>query len=252
MTQTEQMAALKVRYDAAKARATSRGALAQVNEFEVAVGNSRAVLCRAWGEVVRLAFSDNEVYATFYQRTEAGLRIPDGDKWDLLRANADNTLFGDEGKKQVRFGALSLDGTGVERYGECSVTPKESMIAHRASLIEENSVAFMKRHGVTAANDYAMPMGHQADWSARATLAVAKLADQITPATTSTDYSRCLLAAGPDGWTDHFMEVHIWGPLTIRSMERVTVRHWQNKPRKSEVQALREKLQGYNVTLSVP
>lgn len=244
--------ALLARYTEAKQRAVARGAQAPLQQFEQLTDTSQAVLCRPWAEVSRLALAESEIYATFYQRTEAGLRIPDGDPWDRLRAAADALLFGDSGKKHVRFGALSLDGVGLERYGECSLALKEKMIAHRSTLIERNSVVFMKQHRVSASTDYALPTGYRAGWADRGKLAVAKLADAIEPATAPADFARRLLNPGPDGWGDDFVEVHIWGSLTIRSMEQVVVRRWQNKPRKSEVQALRAKLKVFNVVLQVP
>ena len=240
--------ALNVRSQEAKARGTARGTQLQVDQFEQAIQNAEAVVCQPLAEVSRLAFSENEVYATFYQRMDAGMRIPDGDKWDRLRAAADTHLFG-ENKKYIRFAALSVDGIGMDRYGECSVALKTPMIEHRASLIEENSVAFMKRHQVSAATDYAFPPGYRAPWSAKSKLAVAKLADRIQPESAAKDFSHLLLSKGPDGWQDNFVEVHIWGTLTIRSVRQVRIERWRNRPRKSELLALREKLEKVNVVL---
>ena len=87
-------------------------------KFESAVSKARPVICRPLLEMQRLATSDNEIYATYYQLLAAGVRLPKGDKWDVLRAVADDALF--PGYKDVlRFGALSLDGFGCLGYGEC-------------------------------------------------------------------------------------------------------------------------------------
>src|ERR1043166_3690126 len=182
---------------------------------------AKAVLCRPLQDLARLAFSDHEIYPTFYKRTEAGLHIPGGSEWDNLRSAADTILFGDTNKKHVRFAALSVDGLGVERYGECSITLKTDFIAHRTSLLEENSVGFMKNHSVGAANDYRIPPGYRAPWQMRARLAVAKLADSISKKTRPADFPTLVLSEGSDGWTDKFIELQIWGSFTIRTVAGV-------------------------------
>src|SRR5690349_16479659 len=77
--QADERAALQVRYDAAKADAVARGAAATVKNFETAIAGSKAVLARSVEEVERLATSDRQLYATYYQMIEAGLRLPDDD-----------------------------------------------------------------------------------------------------------------------------------------------------------------------------
>jgi hypothetical protein len=73
------------------------------------VESSRAIIARSLSEFLRLAMSDHEVYATYYQLVEAEVRIPGGGKWDGLRRLADDTLFPGY-KDQIRFGALTLRG----------------------------------------------------------------------------------------------------------------------------------------------
>jgi len=78
------------------------------------------VISRYYSEVLRLASSPNQVYGTFYQLVDAGIRLPEGNQWDILREIADTVLFPGY-KKEVRFGALSLDGQGLPNWGDCSI-----------------------------------------------------------------------------------------------------------------------------------
>ena len=244
--------ALQARYEAALTDAKSRGTEAALAQLEALVTNSSAVIARQFGELVRLTYSEDEIYATFYQRVEAGLRLPGGDRWDRLRAVADTLLFGERNKTQVRFAALALDGSGLENYGDCSITLKSAMIAHRASAFEENTVLFMRKHDVRAENDYRMPPGYRAPWSGRQILAVAKLGPQVEPAFTRNDFERLLLSNGPDSESDQFIEIHIWGPLTIRSIHEISVRRWITEPSPTELKCLEEKLAQYKIAFRKP
>jgi hypothetical protein len=219
----EQVAALRRRYSKARRAARSRGAktLRAVEGFETEVANSRAVIARPAGELQRLCTSDREGYASFYELIEAGVRFPSDNAWDEDRAVADSALF-PHYEKKIRFAALTLDGRGLPSFGECFLVLRTEMIAHRATVFEENSVLHFRKHYKPARKREArLPRGRRATWDARAMLCVAKLADKIDGATPSRSYSRLLLhpAAAPE--QDDFVEVHVWGPMTIRTLERV-------------------------------
>ena len=72
----EERQALQARYQAAKNEAVNRGAVGVVEEFERACEQSSAVISRTLGEAFRLANSDSELYATYYQLQT--LRVPRG------------------------------------------------------------------------------------------------------------------------------------------------------------------------------
>jgi hypothetical protein len=248
----EETNALNDRYLAAQNSIATRGVTSEAAEFENAAGLSQAVICKYFGEAYGMSFSDDIIYATFYQKTHSGMRIPGGDKWDLLRAMADTALFNDVNKVHVRFAALAIDGIGVEHYGECSLLLKEDMIAHRASVFDQNSVIFMRTHKVSAENDYKIPEGFRADWKTRGRLALAKLADSLNKGTGLAEFTGLLLKPGIDNEKDEFVEVHIWGPMTIRSIKEVTVRYWAAEPSAAEVKVFVEKLRSFGITLTLP
>jgi hypothetical protein len=236
-------AALERRYQAAKADAESRGASACLQDFENALVGSKAVIARSEHDVLRLATSTRQLYGTYYQQIEAGVRLPDEDKWDELREIADTVLF-PKYKKDIRFGALSLDGLGVVSYGACSITLRNEMISHRTSVFEENSALFVERLGTK------VPKGHRADWNDRAKLCVAKLSGKIDSATGSDKYSGILLRQGTPSDEAEFIEVHIWGPMTVLTMESVTVSAPQQRQRATILKAIKIKLAQHGVRAS--
>ena len=231
---TSERQALDRRYQEALREAESRGARAVVETFEAATQGSRAVMARPLRELDRLASSDRELLSTYYNLLQAEVRLPHGNDWDLLRGIADEALFPGY-KEHIRFAALSLDGAGLPHYGDCSFVLRESMIAHRASVYEENSALALKKHR------YEPPAGHRATWDERGKLCVAKHGREIEAATRPEQFAGLLLAPGPTPDEDRFVEVHIWGPMSMRTVERVLASPPRKGPR-SIWKALRDRL----------
>lgn len=229
--------ALDQRYQVALQDATAGGCSDLVESFETAAGASKAVINRPLLEVERLASSDRQLYASFYQRLEAGLQLPYGEKWDRLRVMADMALFPNHAKP-IRFAALSLDGIGLRSYGECTFVLREDLIAHRTSVFEDNSAMFLRELKL---HDK-VPPGHRASWAERSKLCVAKLASRIHAAMTPADFPGLLLEQGATPEDDRFVEVHIWGPLSIRSFERVILSTGSRPPRQVIRKALRTRM----------
>jgi hypothetical protein len=240
--------ALIRRYRTAKLMSVLRKAGAQVQAFENALADSKAVIARSESELLRLATSTRQLYATYYQLMEGGSRLPDADEWDVLRQIADTLLFPNY-KREMRFAALSLDGVGLANYGSCSIALRESMIAHRTSVFEENSVLFIKGHRIRASKPK-VPNGFRATWADRAKLCIAKLAANIDSTTTPVEYSKLLLSHGATSADDKFVEVHIWGPISVLTMERVTVTAPRERHRATIIKAVKSKLAQHGVAIS--
>jgi len=235
----DERTALQDRYDAAKADALARGAAEALEDFQTAVANSKAVLARSVAEVQRLA-NTGQIYATYYQLIEAGLRLPDNDEWNRAREITDTVLF-PHYKEHIRFAALSLDGVGLSTFGSCSIELKDEMISHRASVFDENSVLFMERHGVKVSRKPNVPKGYRAIWGERDKLCTAKLATRVDSATTPNQYSGLLLTQGASPEAHEFVEVHIFGPMTALTMAKVRIT--VTKPRsKAIIRALKSNL----------
>ncbi len=240
---------LERRYQSAKSEATSRNADAPLQDFENAIADSKAGIARSESEVLRLASSNRQLYGTYYQLIDAGVRLPDGDEWAVLRELADTVLFPGN-KKEMRFAALTLDDSGLSNYGSCLIVFRSAMISHRASVFEENSALFVERHGIKISRKPNLPKGHRATWDERAKLCVAKLSRKIDSATRSDEYSGLLLKQGATSEDDEFIEVHIWGPMTVLTMERVIVTDPKPRHRATIVKAIKAKLAKHNVQAS--
>lgn len=236
--------ALDARYQAAVLAAKERGCRKVAEAFEAEAGRSKAVISRSLRETEILAASDQELYTTYYKKLGAQARVPHGNKWDRLRGHADEELFPNY-REDIRFGALSLDGAGIPSYGDCTLVLRDDMISHRASVFEENSALFMESHG------YEAPPGYRADWQNRGKLCVAKLAEEIHPTTAPEQFIGILLRPGSTPEEDRFVEVHIWGPISRRTLESI---HLQAglKTRRTFIKALRERLAEAGVTLEMP
>lgn len=243
-----EQAALQNRYDSAKADALTRGSNLAVEDFQRAVKHSVAVIARSDLDLHRLANSTKQLYGTYYQQIDAGLRLPDGNDWDVAREVTDSLLFPNY-KQEIRFAALSLDGIGLSNYGSCSVTLRDDMIAHRSSVFEENSVLFMEHHAVKASRTPNMPQGFRAVWTDRDKLCVAKLASRIDYTTTPNQYSGLLLKQGSAPENDEFVEVHIFGPISVLTIEKVLVTTPKTRQRATIVKALKSKLAKHGVSV---
>jgi hypothetical protein len=246
----DQKDALRARYDDAVKAAAGRGSGAEVVAFEAACAASMAVLARPLGEVQRLARSDDEGYATYYQLTEAEVRIPSGDRWDALRRLTDEAIHPGY-RAEIRFAALSLDGSGPRNYGDCSVVLRDEMIEHRATVFEENSVLFMMRNAVRIDNIDEAIRGRRATWIDRTRLCVAKLAARLSATTKPADHAGLLLENGATSADDSFVEVHVFGPMTARSFERIQVERSGAKRARGKIRGMREQLKVVGVALEV-
>lgn len=246
----EEVTELERRYLAAFDEASSRGDVHALREFEDEAKHSKAVLARTANELQRLATSDNQIYATYYELLSAGIIAHVEDRWSLRRALADEVMFHGY-KKEIRFAALTLDMRGLSNYGDCYIVLRTDMIAHRASVFEENSTMFMKRHRILMDEADNLPRGYRATWDDRGRLCVAKLFQEIDAHTPKGEYSKLLLRQGATTAEDEFVEVHVWGPMTARTFEQVSVTTRSRRAHRVVIGALRERLGKLSVKLQV-
>jgi len=175
--------ALLKRYKKATQDAKARKADKALDRFEREVDKrSKAVINRDFAEVDRLSTSDRELYSTYYKLLDSDLKLPKGEKSDSLRPVAERAMFPGY-QREIRFAALTLDGVGLSNYGKCSIILRTDMIAHRASVFEENCVLFMDRHAIRIADAHRLPPGYRADWNDRKKLCAAKAYSRIQKGT---------------------------------------------------------------------
>jgi len=235
----EEQKALRDKYISALELARSRDCEDLFRRFEASVASSRVVINTGIEEFDRLATSDRELYRRYYRpagRAHESAR-------DRLSQLAEEVLFPGYGAR-IRYGVLSLDGDGLYKYGICSLIMRDEMISHRTSFFEGNSSVFLRRH------DYNLQAGSKATWQDRSKLCVIKLASRLVSERPSTsDFADWLLGEGENPGEDDFIEAHIWGPVSVRTVERVKI--LAKGARARSVRTLEERLAKYEIRVDV-
>lgn len=244
----EEKEALEKRYHEAVLYAKSKNYYNLIDEFEKSIKRSKAVINRSILETDKIATNENQLYASFYKLIESGVRIPEDNKWDKIRDLTDDALFPGY-KKDIIFACLCLDGSGLFNYGKVTMALKETMIAHRASVFEENSVKFMENHNIRIAQSHKLPKGYRASWENRHKLCVAKHFKDLNLHTDNKDFPRIILREGKTTAEDIFIEVHIWGTLSIRSFDHMKIKEPKRKQTRVILKALKKRLEKYGVSL---
>lgn len=221
--------ALDRRYLKATRSANKRGAALALQAFETFVNTkTQAVVCRSLADVQLLAHSENELFRTFAAKGETTLSEGDhalgsSDKWKAIRVAAEVALYGEKNRRELHFAALSPHDEGLSHYGECSITLKTELIEHRTVAFEENMLVFMGRHGNRYFRTGEFPSGYLAVWPDRARLVVAKLGDEVGTSQGPSDFTKLMLQRGATSADDLFIELHILGHMTVRTMAKVVL-----------------------------
>jgi hypothetical protein len=216
-----ELAALQKRYDRACTNAAKRRVSHIVRALQSAVSKSKAVIARSVWEADRLATSDRELYASYHALVDSGVQQAGTGYWNAIRGPADEALFPTY-KDHIRFAALTLNNCGLYTFGHCYLILSSKMIAHRATAFHENSLIWFRHHDIKVVEVDQLPTGYRSTWKDRSKLAIAKLAPRIRSRTHSSSFPSLLLTGSKKRGEEKFIEIHIWGPLSIRSLERVT------------------------------
>lgn len=215
----EEVDALKQRFNDALISARAKNCENLLEDFGNAVLQSKAVISRNIGYIKELVSSDNKLYNTFYKQVQAGLRLPEDNPWDRGRPAIDETLFPYYSDKIV-FAALSLNNCGLKSYGDYTIVLKEDTINERATVFEENSFIFcQEKHKIVVGNS--IPPGYRTTWTQRNKLAIAKLHSKIDVSTTPDSFPSILMTQANNSKDEDFIEVHIYGAIHGRAIERI-------------------------------
>ena len=214
-----EVAALGTRFAAAVLSADVRGVAGELASFSLAVGSSKAVMNRRLDSLQSWLNSNNPRWISFHQQVRSGGRLPEDTSWDQQRTSAENTI-NPSFFKDLSDAALSLDRLGMAYYGPYCVVLKEELIAHRASVFEENPFEFNRRHSVISGQ--MPPPGYRAPWARRDQLAVSKLVDKVLSGMSDTDFPDVLMEPRREAADCDFMEVHIYGPIHHVAIEHVS------------------------------
>lgn len=215
----DETSALNLRYDEAVERAKASGSYHQLLWLEEAGKASFAVVNVGLDFLFSFVTNDKLLYSTYSLATRSEIRKPASRSDEEDRLAVEAKLFGGY-SDDIRYAALSADGSGVKSYGAFTLKLRDIAIADRATLLEDNSFDFVEKHGIRLRQR--TPNGYRATWEERHKLVVAKLADRISPSTSRAELPKILLRSAGDRATDDFVEVHIFGAFDINAVESVT------------------------------
>jgi len=240
--QPEEVGALSSRYDKAIENSKKDGSHTVLMQFQAAVKVSKAVLCRSLNRLASLVSDDNQLYVSYYKDVESGSRLPEEHEWDRGRESADALVF-PHYHKEICFGALSLNEQGLKGYGSQCIVLKSNLIRLRASVFEENSFGFVLTHGLNAGSS--VPPGHRAQWDNRDQLVIAKQRDKIRSSTQPDDFPSLLMVQSRGG-DAAFIEVHIYGGIHRRNIEKVVSPKLTKKADQALAASIKRKLRDVN------
>ena len=96
-----------------------------------------------------------------------------------------------------------------------------------------------------------LPLGYRALWGDRGRLAAAKLEDRLEPDTREKDFPSILNTPGANREDDDFIEVHIYGAVHRRGVERVVASKKKRKADQALLKDLKRKLREIDVELEI-
>jgi hypothetical protein len=216
--QDEEVDALNRRYVDAIQRANANGRELAVMEFDESVKQAFAVVNVDLDFLRQFITNDKLIYSNYELSVRGQLRKPAKSADDRQRRTVGAMLHGNYAE-QIRYAALSLDGSGLASWGQYAMRLREIAIIDRASLLEDNSYNFIPKHNLEPGGE--IPAGYVAAWPERHKLAVAKLSEQIAAGTTAGAHSRILLSSTGNRATDECLEVHIYGGFDNKAVESV-------------------------------
>ncbi|WP_157668165.1 hypothetical protein [Croceicoccus marinus] len=214
----DEIEALQERVRYAQLAAKQRGCANELEAFGTASSDSSAVTTLKISSLDSMV-SQSLGMVSYYKMVRAGIRNPEDNEFDANRGRIDGTVNPHGVHEEIQYAVLSLDGQGVSWYGDYSVTLKENMVEDRASVFEENPFRFCDKYPISPTGS--VPHGFRASWARRAELAMAKLHPRIQAGMTDVDFPPILVEQGVKSADSDFIEVHIYGVLHARAIERV-------------------------------
>lgn len=210
--------ALDERYQKAFETAKAGDDLPILEEFDKALKQSSAVINVDLDFLYFFTRNARNLYTNYERGVSGQMRKPAPLEFDKDRRTVGAILFGSYAH-EIQYAALSLDGAGPPSYGPYAMKLRDVAIRARATTLENNSYDFVRKHDLKPGHK--PPPGYLASWDNRNKLAVAKLAEQLTPKTVETDFPQLLLSSAGNRDTDEFIEVHIYGTFDLNAIESV-------------------------------
>lgn len=215
-SQKEELKALGKRYKKKIESARDKGHQNKIAEFEEEIKKSLAVI-NVDLEYLHSLIVRGAAYSNYQLLTTGEARDFARPEADKERLGVEGTIFGSYGRN-IRYAALSLDGSGLKSYGDFTIILSNKAVGLRATLLEENSYKFVKRHKILAGGK--IPKGYRAVWKDKHKLAVAKLIKKAL-LTKKENYAIIVLKDTGNRKKDDFIEVHIYGRISKESLQAV-------------------------------
>ncbi len=215
----DEKSALQLRFSNAQTHSQRNGTKHEWQQLLTCLQQTQAVINLDISTLDKLLSSSNVLYASYQQQVQAGTRTPAAFEHDANRIAVESRLYGSFSNRII-YAALSPDGNGLWSYGEITITLKTASIAHRASILEENSYDFMRKHRIPVI-DPDFPLGYRSNWADRHLLGSAKLAKELQPGMTSHELNALVIHSSGDRSLDKFLEIHIFSTFDHRAIARI-------------------------------
>jgi hypothetical protein len=187
------------------------------NLSDVVKRASGVVVAMPSGIALLLASDPRNVYENIETLVGAGARQAPPLEHDKHRKSVSGVLFGTYGDK-LRYGILSLDGSGLPTYGDVSCRLRAVAISDRTSFLELNSYTFVNQHGIVPGTP--IPVGYRAVWDNCDSLVLVKLSSRLAKGQGVAEWQRLMCYSdGKDRKNDDFIEAHIYDGFTIDAIE---------------------------------
>lgn len=215
----EEQQALSKRREDALNTSCNRGCENVFEQFgEIVQTQSFAVIARSILQLSYIVSQPSRLYVGFQQELYTGSRIPEDNAWDKGRRAAEDTIHPNY-SQNINYAALSLSPRGAVAYGSYGIILNDKAISLRSTVFEENPFHFCVKHNVFAGQP--APAGYRATWQSRGVLAQAKLHSSLQVGMNCDVFSDLILMQGANTGDVDCIEVHIYGPIHPRAIERV-------------------------------
>ncbi len=211
---------LLARSESARDGARARSLARELGMLENVAAHSRAVVNTSVVFVLDLLTRDEPLYSSYARLVAAGARRPAQPLDDCARSAVEGMLYGSRASEVV-YGALSTDGSGVVSYGPVALQLSDIAVERRATVLEENSYRFARRHGISPVGP--VPFGYLGTWHDRSDVVVAKLAVRLDSNMALHEVTSLLLSSRGVREKDDFLEVHIWRGFDRTAIEAVKI-----------------------------
>ncbi|NOS90175.1 MAG: hypothetical protein HOP34_16860 [Methylococcaceae bacterium] len=211
--------ALQQRYQAAVKDAELRGVSYELAGLEQAITDHSLAAINCSVKFLHGFLTDNNpLYANYRQQTESATRKVAELNNDRQRVGTEGILYGSLAA-HISYAALTVDKKGLISYGNCVMLLKDLTMANKATVLDENSYDFVRRHKILPGDR--PPAGYWASWHNRHRLAIAKLAEKVKLG--SKDYAALLLKSNGNRAEDEFIEVHIYGSFDKQAIAELAL-----------------------------